>query len=231
MDNNGDINPVAVKVFLPSVLVNDVVREARLMNYLQSEFVPRFFGLVSEEVDGVKRLGIVSECVGDGLTLHKLLQQKPELPIQQWILICRRLAASLEFFHQKEVLYNDFKEDNVLIQRVGKTLEPVLCDFGHASYKSDVKFILSEKEQITHKYLAPEVLSGGSTSRMSDVYSLGRILTHIMEASQFYLCNLDFLLKDCTQVDACARPTAQQIVHRIDELLNMLKFKENEGTT
>ncbi|XP_071112543.1 uncharacterized protein [Haliotis cracherodii] len=164
--------------YIDMVSKDDVFREAKLTMYLEpTGYVPVCYGLVK---DGIGGHSVVLELIGSGTTLGDVVG-KVTLPLLHWLSIARQLAEGLTKIHEMDILINDVKPDNVLVDLTKPA--PVLkyCDFGHGSYKYGIVFTDQNMEQFVH--LAPEVRGGGQTSRANDVYGLGRLLGRIVDVS------------------------------------------------
>ncbi|XP_046360768.2 uncharacterized protein LOC124138254 isoform X2 [Haliotis rufescens] len=164
--------------YIDMVSKDDVFREAKLTMYLEpTGCVPVCYGLVK---DGIGGHSVVLELIGSGTTLGDVVG-KVTLPLLHWLSIARQLAEGLCKIHEMDILINDVKPDNVLVDLTKPA--PVLkyCDFGHGSYKYGIVFTDQDMEQFVH--LAPEVRAGGQTSRANDVYGLGRLLGRIVDVS------------------------------------------------
>jgi non-specific serine/threonine protein kinase len=83
-----------------------------------------------------------------------------------------KMAGALETAHRAGILHRDVKPANILLTDYG---EPVLTDFGIAHIVGGFQTATGTVTG-SPAYTAPEVLSGGSPSAVSDIYGLGATL-------------------------------------------------------
>ncbi|XP_069987610.1 uncharacterized protein [Penaeus vannamei] len=88
--------------------------------------------------------------------------------------VCRRVDQ----IHAKGLIHNDLKADNVMLD---KTLGVSVIDFGTATPEGGVVGYQTDGS-FRGEWLAPELLNGGASSRVSDAYSVGFLLGQIRDA-------------------------------------------------
>ncbi|WP_443190177.1 protein kinase domain-containing protein [Pseudomonas indica] len=120
----------------------------------------------------------VSEFV-EGQTLRQWMVDNPSPGLEKVRGLVEQIARGLQAFHRLEMLHQDLRPDNVLIDATG-TLK--LIDFGSAQVAG-----LQERESLprdqllgTAQYAAPEYFLGESGSPRSDQYSLGVIAYQLL---------------------------------------------------
>lgn len=120
----------------------------------------------------------VSEFV-EGQTLRQWMVDNPSPGLEKVRDLVEQIARGLQAFHRLEMLHQDLRPDNVLIDATG-TLK--LIDFGSAQVAG-----LQERESLprdqllgTAQYAAPEYFLGESGSPRSDQYSLGVIAYQLL---------------------------------------------------
>lgn len=113
---------------------------------------------------------IVQEFV-DGETLTGWLALKPSLKERKRII--SELLSVTSYLHQKGVIHNDLKPENVLIARSGGALK--LIDLGFADNDIYVDKALGG----TRAYASAELLAGSNVDARSDVYSIGLLIRDI----------------------------------------------------
>ena len=77
-----------------------------------------------------------------------------------------QIACGLKILHDKGLLHNDIKPDNIVISGQGKTK---ICDMGNTDKESNLKFAG------TNGYFSPQVLMGKEMTKKDDMWSLGVI--------------------------------------------------------
>ena len=94
--------------------------------------------------------------------------------IDNVIKLCSQISDALEYMHTRDVIHRDIKSANIILDTSGT---PILTDFGIA-YSSDftVENLTTDGFMGTLRYVAPELLSGGFPSALSDIYSFGVVL-------------------------------------------------------
>lgn len=143
-------------------------KEYQLMMQLNHPNVVRVYGM---EEDAVMGRSIVMEWV-DGLTLEKLLQEKPSIELRRTI--CRQILDALAYCHAQQIIHRDLKPSNILITRNGNNVK--IIDFGLSD--SDGFAVLKEPAY-TKAYAAPEQLAGEELDCRTDLYAFGRILNQL----------------------------------------------------
>ncbi len=113
-----------------------------------------------------------------GPTLSDLLQAGP-LPPQTAAQLLAKVCRAIDFAHQSGVLHRDLKPSNILIDEDG---EPHVTDFGLAKRITDPHSMTHSGAVVgTPAYMSPEQAAGNrSVGPVSDVYSLGAILYHML---------------------------------------------------
>ncbi|XP_069114730.1 uncharacterized protein [Argopecten irradians] len=161
----------------------EAIEEARKLLFLSDTgYAPVCFGLI-EFINQTKNLnsyGIIQEFIGEGETLHKFLRlSKNKVSKADWISIAFQLAHGLDKFHDKRILVNDIKANNIVMytRKQGHRLKYI--DFGLASYRTGRTFHPPSEKLARLRHLAPEVRKGFRTNESTDVYSLGCLMRQI----------------------------------------------------
>lgn len=121
-----------------------------------------------------KSIYIVTEYIeGQTLTQWMIDNPKPDLAVVRGIL--EQIAKGLQAFHRLEMVYQDLKPDNIMIDTTGTVK---IIDFG-ATRVAGIEEIATVVEQINllgaALYAAPEYFLGEFGTARSDTYSLGVI--------------------------------------------------------
>ena len=120
--------------------------------------------------------------------------------------------------HDKGILHNDIKTDNILVELKPNVVRIYFIDFGQATFRSGgiLHFGDGDDSDDTDDYLAPEVRSGLQSSPKSDIYSLGVIFADI--ADEF--CEwLGQLADDMCEQEPTKRPTLEEVTETLEELI------------
>lgn len=108
---------------------------------------------------------------GQTLTQWMLDNPKPSLATVRDII--EQVAKGLQAFHRLEMLHQDLRPENIMIDRAGTAK---IVDFG-ATRVAGLMELASAREEIlgTVQYTAPEYFLGDSGTARSDIFSLGVI--------------------------------------------------------
>jgi eukaryotic-like serine/threonine-protein kinase len=146
-------------------------REANILATLNHPAIPKIFDFFDQN----DRVYLVMEYI-NGRDLETLLSQTKELPIDKIIEWSIDLCDVVEYLHTqpKPIVFRDMKPSNIMVDQFGKIR---LIDFGIAKiFDSGTK----KHTMIgTEGYCAPEQYKGDVTV-LSDIYSLGATLHHIL---------------------------------------------------
>jgi serine/threonine protein phosphatase PrpC len=162
---------------LPSVELRDDA--AYLERFLMEEWVARRVDnahLLKACAATRKRhyLYTVSEFV-DGQTLKQWMTDNPDPDLETVRNIVEQIAAGLQALHRQEMLHQDLRPDNIMIDRNGTVK---LIDFGSVRVAGVAEIAaIAEQQHIlgTAQYTAPEYFLGEPGSIRSDLYALGVI--------------------------------------------------------
>jgi serine/threonine-protein kinase len=95
--------------------------------------------------------------------------RKGPIPLEDTAIIIEKLAAGLNYAHQKGIIHRDIKPDNVLFD---KDNHPYLTDFGVAKLTEHNISVTSEDPVGTLAYVSPEQLEEQEIDGRSDIYSM-----------------------------------------------------------
>lgn len=108
----------------------------------------------------------------EGITLAQWMNDNPEPTVHEVREIIVQIAKGLRAFHRKEMLHQDLKPDNIMIDKNGVVK---LVDFGSTWVAGLEEITRSDDLQMrgTVDYTAPEYHLGVKPSNKADIYSLG----------------------------------------------------------
>jgi serine/threonine protein phosphatase PrpC len=166
--------PVVLKI--PSIDLRD--NEAYLKRFMMEEWIARRLDnahVLKPRPRSRKRgfLYVVTEYV-DGRTLTQWMVDNPQPDLETVRGIIEQIAAGLQAFHRKEMLHQDLRPENVMIDRTGTAK---IIDFGSTRVSGLAEADPGAGNEIlgTVQYTAPEYFLGEGGTPRSDIFSLGVI--------------------------------------------------------
>ncbi|XP_045194436.2 uncharacterized protein LOC123550061 [Mercenaria mercenaria] len=180
--------PIVIKEFDEEFTNSkEIVEEAKRLHYLQDTgYVPICYGLLCFGSPIQPKYGIVQEYVGTGLTLEQMLWDQYELPLEFWFRIVIQCCEGLARFHEKGILLNDIKTNNILLEFFEHSVRIRYIDFGLATDMRGKRY-KNTRSLDDFVYLAPEVRRDGKVTNIaSDIYSLGYILEQIKKYTSIH---------------------------------------------
>ena len=112
----------------------------------------------------------------EGGSLQDRLAASGPLPAAEVAAVGAKIAGALADAHALGIIHRDVKPNNILVSRFG---EPALADFGVAVVP-DTLSAVTMVNAFTPHHAAPEILNGAGASPLTDVYSLGSTLYHLL---------------------------------------------------
>ncbi|WP_394242797.1 serine/threonine protein kinase [Vibrio astriarenae] len=149
-----------------------LLKEAQVLASLNHSSIPKVYdaGLHHNSVF------IVMEYI-EGETLTDYLNHST-LSTEQRYQLCLKICRAVEHAHNYCLLHADLKPQNILITKDGK---PKVLDFNIVqpsfTHESPVTMMLNT---YSHGYSSPEQEQGQTLSTQSDIFSLGKIVQHIL---------------------------------------------------
>jgi serine/threonine protein phosphatase PrpC len=117
---------------------------------------------------------LVTEYI-EGQTLAQWMIDHPKPDVEAVRLLVEQMARGLQAFHRQEMLHQDLRPENIMIDREGTVK---IIDFGSARVAgiAEVQTLIQQPNILgTAQYTAPEYFLGEPGSVRSDVFSLGVI--------------------------------------------------------
>lgn len=152
------------------------------------------------------------------LNVHNALYEGDESKVDErhWKQVLPGCTSALMYLQTKNILHNDIKADNILIEGTTNEVRAVLIDFNKAcSVENSRLYHLSLKQQTFYSQhypqIAPEVRRGVCRqSFASDIFAFGRVLKKINDI----IFNIPYLLslsELCLADNHLIRPTANEL--------------------
>jgi len=171
------------QVVIKTPSVNYVDDPTFLDMFVQEEWIGRRIDnnhvlKIIEQTRTRRFLYYVTEYI-EGQTLRHWMSDNPQPSLHDVRGIVRQVARGLRAFHRKEMIHQDIKPENIIIDTQGTVK---LIDFGSTKV-AGVEEISSPVQRLsllgTQHYTAPEYLLGQPASYRSDAFSLG-VITYEM---------------------------------------------------
>ena len=116
----------------------------------------------------------------EGRALPQLIKEGTDASLRDGVRVLAKVAHALAYAHGKGIVHRDVKPDNILIDQAG---EPHITDFGLAKGEGLASDVSRAGQPLgTPCYMPPEQANGevGAIGPLSDVYSLGATLYHVI---------------------------------------------------
>lgn len=177
---------VAIKVLLSQYARDPLIldlfkREAQILRRLKADALTQYFVFTKEPSLGVYYLAM--EFI-DGPSLGKRLESGP-LSVEATYTLLRRVAATLQIVHDREVIHRDLAPDNIILQNsdVGQAK---IIDFGISRANVGNGTIIGDGFAGKVNYVSPEQLGlfDGNVTPKSDIYSLGLVIAESLTGRQ-----------------------------------------------
>lgn len=204
-------------------------REVQMLSRCCHSNLPMLYGAC---IDGQKMIIMTLHGFDkdNSLSLHAAVCVKcnsipiPEFSIHQWKNILCGIISAVHYLHEKKILHNDIKGDNIVIDKQNSDVRSVLVDLGKACYIHEGRrYSLSSAEKrryvSNHPQIAPEVRDGHSKqSKESDIYSVGRIID-IVNRHKLAIPVLNTMSQNCLQYQSTNRPSSTDLFTSLTFLL------------
>jgi serine/threonine protein phosphatase PrpC len=128
---------------------------------------------------------VVTEYI-DGQTLAQWMIDNPKPDIETVRVIVEQIAKGMLAFHRKEMLHQDLRPANIMIDTTGTVK---IIDFGSTRVAGIMEITTTKERRSllgTAQYSAPEYFLGESGTTASDIFSLGVITYHMLSGKLPY---------------------------------------------
>jgi serine/threonine protein kinase len=212
--------PVALKVIRPEV-VHDTslwrrfTREARALGAIHNKHVVRVHDVGS--LGGDQHYVVMEFLRGENLSKH--LASHGPLSITRAVDIALEVCSALGDAHRHQIIHRDIKPKSVFLARYA-ACEPTvkLLDFGLALFLDDsnqgpasARQPNSTRASVLPCYPSPEYLvNPRQVDRRSDLFSLGRLLSDLLEGKAEVPAALTRVVQHCLEENPERRPQSAQ---------------------
>ncbi|XP_068691357.1 aurora kinase-like [Montipora foliosa] len=190
----------------------EVLHEGKMLRMLgEHPNLPFLFGVVTQRAP----CALVMQFHGTGeesITLHKVVKERifnKQLTAE----VFTEIAQALRHIHAREIVHNDLKANNVIIQQEGEHYRPIIIDFGKSEEIVKLKAYKGSAD-----YLAPEVMEGKKQSPASDIFSFGKMLQLSVSGRSFFRLFTEIIVI-ATSHRAEDRPSANDIVSTLRNIV------------
>ncbi len=174
---NYEDDPTYIEGFIREEWVGQRIHNSRVLKVIRPARPRQFLYYVTEYIDGQ--------------TLRQWMDLHSQPDIKDVRLIIEQIATGLRAFHRLQMLHQDLKPENIMIDAHGKI---TIIDFGSTKI-AGIAEISSPIERLnllgTKNYTAPEYLLGQPGSNRSDIFSLATIAYELLTGKFPYGTALD----------------------------------------
>lgn len=163
---NFEDEPTYIDNFIREEWIGKRIHHSRVLKVMEQTRPRQFLYYVTEYIDG--------QTLRDWMNVHS----RPD--ITQVRLIVEQIATGLRAFHRLEMIHQDIKPENIMLDARGMVK---IIDFGSTKI-AGIAEITSPIQRLnllgTRNYTAPEYLLGQTGTNRSDIFSLGVITYELL---------------------------------------------------
>ena len=161
----------AIKILKPGVPVDQRLREAQIGHQLKHNNLVQIHQADVVSLGSTEHVVIVAmDYLPNGSIMRKV-NPGNFCPLPETLQIAQDVLCGLDYLHANGFFHNDIKPENILI---GPTGQAMLTDYGIAAVSADGKPVPAVGAYRLH--MAPEVISGGQISALTDLFQVGLTL-------------------------------------------------------
>ena len=175
MDSRGQTTEVAIKVFHNEDDWRECKQELRTLLSIPPH--PN----VMEVLDfyEVPKPAFVMRFVNGGDLRDRL--DKGRLTLSEAGSLLDGIGEGLRHLHSRNIVHRDMKSPNILLEKVGSTVRPVIIDLAlGSSLQGDATHAKTEGIKGTPIWMAPEMITQNEYSAKSDMYAVGIIMWEML---------------------------------------------------
>ncbi len=164
--SNFDDDPAYIERFIAEAWIGKKVRHSKLVKIIPPPKSPTFLYYLMQYVEGI--------------TLEKWIKQTTNPSIASVVRIARQIAAGLRSMHRHQIVHQDLKPSNIMLDEDGQI---TIIDFGSCYMLSAKELTQTIDEGIalgTASYSAPECHLGLDFDTRCDQFSLAVILFEML---------------------------------------------------
>jgi serine/threonine protein kinase len=203
-------------------------------------------------------IAIVMELM-DGSIFDLLIEENKPIDLYDRVDMARQAALGMNRLHHNNpaIIHRDLKLENMLYKAVGDGYVVKVADFGLGALKPLHLQAIKQSAEGTPLTRAPEIMNGQPFNQKADVYSFGLCLWSIASRNELFrwhqdhsdydqfkkailggerpaldshwLPSLSKLMEDCWQADPEGRPTFDEIIKRLDDILVEIAIPDEAG--
>ena len=163
---NFEDDPAYIERFILESWVGSRIQSSNVVKVINTQQKKSFLYYLTEYVEGI--------------TLEQWINENPKPAVQDAIYLVEQIAKGIRALHRKEILHQDIKPGNVLIDRNGQAK---IVDFGSCQTQGIAEIstpIDRENNLGTASYSAPELVLGKAANSQADIFSLGVIVFEML---------------------------------------------------
>jgi len=166
---------------------------------------------------------IVTELLSEGSLVDLFNNGKIMIDAGLAVTIAKDIASGMSHLHKENILHCDLAARNLLVSLKGKDQYVIkVADFGLSHISESDNYNLKAEAKFPIRWSAPEVMTRGQVSKMSDVWSFGVVVWEILEWKKPYhhiQMNADVMRLVCNENLRLERPARIEIP---DELWSIM---------